>query len=142
MKKILYLLTIFVFISCDAKYAEVFVEKGIKTNANITKLINRRQKKSTTGSRMNLYAIEVNYFVKSNEEKTGEKPKTDYGFESLNKLAENFEIGEFTRSEISVSSQQFFQLQEGQQVEIYYLSDEPAKAILAEDVDKFREAEK
>ena len=138
------LLMIFCFsnIQCDSIKTKEFKENGVLTTATVAEVIKETRKK-TKGSRLSTYYLKVSFFAKEkksdeDKEEANEETKKDYGFDFLNKMAENLEIGDFTFAEISVSKEKANSFKQGDRVEIYYLPDEPTKAMLKEVVDKYQ----
>ena len=145
--KLLYipLLMIFCFsgIRCDSTRAKKFKEEGVLTTATVAEVIKKTQRRTKgRGSRLSTYYLKVSFFAKENEEdkdkkEEKEEPKKDYGFDFLNKAAENIGMGDFTFAEIPVSKEKAYSFKQGDRVEIYYLPDEPTKAMLKEVADKY-----
>ncbi len=142
-KILLALLMIFCFsnIRCDSTKAKKFKENGVITTATVAEVIRKTSKKTKRkGSRLSTYYLKVSFFAKEkkgDKEEENEEQKKDYGIAFLNKLSEKMEIGNFTFAEIPVSKEKAYSFKQGERVEIYYLPDEPTKAMLKEVVDKY-----
>lgn len=119
------------FTSCN-NHTE-FKKNGIPTQATITAKVEKRKSKYTKQ-----HVFRVNFFTqpdKENPQPEPEKKKNKTPDEIINNLKIG-KMGDYNTAEFVVNKTAFDKYTVGDKIDIYYLKNNPSKAILKEEVDK------
>jgi hypothetical protein len=133
-------LTVIFCSGCNQGKVKLFQEKGVKKTARIASIEKKSDWEHRTASRMLRvdYKLTLTFFTdpKFVEADSSEKYEKEYEFEFMEKLAKRTRMGDFTMVDIVVSRDIYEKYREGDDIDIYYLPDNPENIMLASKVER------
>ncbi|MCA9923603.1 MAG: DUF3592 domain-containing protein [Anaerolineales bacterium] len=111
-----------------------FRSEGIPANANVVDSVKKSERSSSTDTNSIVYELTVTYMDRSDVVEEGvsvdlQSGEFDFG---------TIDIGEFRRAKFNINKSSYDTISVGDEVEILYLPDKPAEAMLAEEVANWR----
>jgi hypothetical protein len=135
---VLFIVLIFIGLTAYFKQRKIdnFIKNGIESTARVTDLVRKQRRNlQTSGSRYrNSYIMEVTFFTQTEKPDSVVNQKiierADNGSYNFNFNKYKPEIGNFVKTEIEITKQQFSNYNIDDKVQILYLPGDESKAIL------------